>query len=168
MVGGGTGEILEQAGVTPAFTATKATGVVMGSELPKIPNGRNVVLYPASCKASTDLQNGLRESGFDVVRLNTYDTKSIGDVPPALLASALEAPVVTFGSPSAVKAWVSLVGQDAAEKRLSVCIGSTSAKACRAAGLTKVYFPDAPGIEGWVASVLEAMREAGIALPATV
>ncbi len=45
----------------------------------------------------------------------------------------------------------------------SVCIGSTSARACEAAGLTKVYFPEAPGIEGWVRCVEQAARDLGLA-----
>lgn len=36
--------------------------------------GTGRVLYPASCKASTDLQDSLAASGFRVSRLNTYDT----------------------------------------------------------------------------------------------
>lgn len=48
----------------------------MGKELPKVPGGSNVVLYPASVRAGTDLQNSLTESGFTVQRLHTYDTVS--------------------------------------------------------------------------------------------
>lgn len=36
--------------------------------------GTGRVLYPASCKASTELQDGLAASGFTVTRLDTYDT----------------------------------------------------------------------------------------------
>jgi uroporphyrinogen-III synthase len=86
-------------------------------------------------------------------------------VEPALLSRAAAAPVVTFGSPSAVKAWVALVGLEAARSKLSVCIGSTSAKACASAGLdmARVYFPDSPGVEGWVESVERACGEHGLA-----
>lgn len=57
------------------------------------------------------------------------------------------------------RAWVALVGLEAAQQKLSVCIGSTSAKACQAAGLTKVVHPEDPGIPGWVDCVLEAMGQ---------
>lgn len=126
VVGGGTGEILQAGGVVPAYTATKSTAKVMGSELPKLPGGDNTVLYPASVRASRDLQDSLATSGFTVTRLDTYNTSSVASVPPYLLEAAKEAEVVTFGSPSAVKAWVSLVGIDLASQHLSVCIGSTS------------------------------------------
>ncbi len=43
-----------------AVAGPQALGKVMGAELPKIPGGTNTVLYPASAKASTDLQVGPR------------------------------------------------------------------------------------------------------------
>ena len=52
----------------------QATGKTLGAELPKIPGGANRVLYPASAKASDELQGSLIQSGYEVVRLNTYNT----------------------------------------------------------------------------------------------
>jgi uroporphyrinogen-III synthase len=52
----------------------QALGKVMGSELPHVPGGSDVVLYPASVKASTDLQDSLAAAGFTVQRINTYNT----------------------------------------------------------------------------------------------
>lgn len=49
----------------------------MGSELPHLPGGTDVVLYPASVKASTDLQDSLAAAGFKVTRINTYNTVSL-------------------------------------------------------------------------------------------
>lgn len=172
VVGAGSGEILEASGIKPDFVPSKATGKVMGAELPKIPGGTNSVLFPASVKASTDLQDALAANGFTVTRMSTYNTSGVTSVPPEVLKAALEAEVVTFGSPSAVKAWVALVGLQAASERLNVCIGSTSAKACDSAGLPKsrVYFPASPGIPGWVGSVVQACQENGlhVAAPAAV
>jgi uroporphyrinogen-III synthase len=158
VVGKGTGDVVREAGLEPLFTATTATGKVMGAELPRVPGGTNVVLYPASAKAGTDLQNGLTEAGFQVRRLHTYDTRPVSGVAPETLAAALAAAdVVTFGSPSAVKAWVGLVGLEAAMKVPAACIGETSARACAAAGLERVHFPEAPGIDGWAEAVVEAL-----------
>jgi uroporphyrinogen-III synthase len=159
VVGKGTGDVVREAGLEVAFTATTATGKVMGGELPKIAGGTNVVLYPASAKAGTDLQNGLAEAGFQVRRLHTYDTRPVSGVPDEALAAAKGADVVTFGSPSAVKAWVGLVGLEAAKAVPAACIGETSARACRGAGLERVYFPEAPGIEGWAQAVVDALAE---------
>ncbi|KAJ9527343.1 hypothetical protein QJQ45_025608 [Haematococcus lacustris] len=159
VVGAGTGEVLLQAGCPVSFTPSQALGKVMGRELPHIPGGTDHVLYPASAKASTDLQDSLAASGFIVQRLNTYSTSSVSQVAPELLSAAAGAPIVTFGSPTAVKAWVGLVGLKVAQEKASVCIGSTSAKACASAGLTRVFHPSDPGIPGWVEQVLLAVHE---------
>ncbi|KAF5837730.1 tetrapyrrole biosynthesis, uroporphyrinogen III synthase [Dunaliella salina] len=157
-VGGGTADVLSQAGIAPEFVPSKALGKNMGGELPHVPGGSDRVLYPASCKASTDLQDSLQASGFQVDRMDTYDTRGVSSAPEDLLGKALAADIVTFGSPSAVKAWVSLAGLETAKDKVNVCIGSTSARACEAAGLSKVYFPEAPGIEGWVECVVQQCR----------
>lgn len=168
VVGGGTGEALEAAGLKAAFVASKATGKTMGSELPRAEGGGGAVLYPASCKASTDLQDSLAAGGFAVTRLNTYDTRGVTAVEPSLLRRALDADVVTFGSPSAVKAWVALVGAAAAAAKPAACIGATSARACDAAGLPLVYYPESPGIEGWVQAVQVALTATRHAVPQPV
>lgn len=161
VVGKGTGDVVREAGLEPAFTATTATGKVMGGELPKIAGGTGVVLYPASAKAGTDLQNGLAEAGFEVRRLHTYDTRPVSGVSNESLAAARGCDVVTFGSPSAVKAWVGLVGLEAAKEVPAACIGETSARACHGAGLARVYYPEAPGIEGWAQAVVDALAAGG-------
>ena len=62
------------------------------------------MLYPASNKASSELQAGLEVRGFSVLRLNTYDTLPVSaPLDPTLLAAARGAAVVTVGSPSAIK-----------------------------------------------------------------
>ncbi|GLC37636.1 hypothetical protein PLESTF_001639600 [Pleodorina starrii] len=166
VVGGGTGDVLLQAGITPDYVPSKALGKVMGSELPRVPGGSGLVLYPASAKASTDLQDSLAAAGFEVHRINTYNTGPVKSVPADLLAEALAADVVTFGSPSAVKAWVGLAGLEVANAKVNACIGSTSARACASAGISQhVFFPDAPGIEGWVEAVERGCRERQLAAP---
>lgn len=123
------------------------------------------MLYPASCKASTDLQDSLVAGGFQVQRMDTYDTvrqakctysdkeslaafcerhlvlalhwiithsylaclcfnasslqRGVKSAPQELLSQALQAQIVTFGSPSAVKAWVALAGMAVAAEKVS-------------------------------------------------
>ncbi|MEW5306651.1 MAG: hypothetical protein WDW38_011551 [Sanguina aurantia] len=159
VVGGGTGEILQQSGITPAYVSSKATGKTLGGELPRLAGGTDAVLYPASSSASRVLQNSLADSGFSVTRLNTYDTSSVADVSPSQMQQAQDAEIVTFGSPSAVKSWLALVGPELASRKQYACIGSTSFKACTAAGLQQVHFPESPGVDGWVDSVLKAREQ---------
>lgn len=92
------------------------------------------------------------------------------------MQQACEASVVTFASPSAVKyvspcihvivthavcrAWVALTTEACGGvPQLAVaCIGSTSARAAEAAGLAPIFYPEAPGIAGFLDSIEEALK----------
>lgn len=52
----------------------QALGKQMGAELPAVAGGSGRVLYPASVKAGSDLQDSLAASGFSVTRISTYNT----------------------------------------------------------------------------------------------
>ena len=69
------------------------------------------------------LQEGLQQRDFTVRRLNTYNTVPVESLAPTDVASAREASVAAFASPSAVKSWLALVGgQDTANVAIA-CIG---------------------------------------------
>lgn len=169
-VGKGTSKVLKEAYASgaltaPTFTPSVANAVTLVEELP-LPTDGGVtprVLYPASAKAATTLQEGLEARGAVVERLDTYSTEKVTAVAEDVLARAKEADVVTFGSPSAVKAWVAVTGLDGSEEGveqkhpLYACIGSTSAAACEKVGLPGVHFPQSPGMDGWEGTVCEAL-----------
>ena len=135
-VGKATGDALRAKGVTPVFTPSKATGETLAAEIPRLPptadgvvsggeaaaaaveggselgsapEGRCRVLYPASAKAQQTLEAGLQARGFEVRRLNTYDTVPASWDEDAKAAAAA-ATVAAFGSPSAVKTWAARMG----------------------------------------------------------
>lgn len=117
-VGKATGDALRARGVTPVFTPSKATGETLAAEIPLPPSAggaggdgeqRRRVLYPASAKAQKTVETGLRARGFDVRRLNTYDTVP-ASWDEAAEAAAAAAAVAAFGSPSAVKTWAARLG----------------------------------------------------------
>jgi uroporphyrinogen-III synthase len=146
-----------------------ATGRALVSEIPGVgsaglPPGAAAglpkdmeVLYPASALASSTVPDGLAAKGYRVTRLSTYSTR-----PTEWGAREAEAvrlvDVVTFAAPSAVKSWVRNVGVDA-QTRVA-CIGETSAAAAVSAGFSAshVFFPDEPGMRGWVAAVGDAIE----------
>ena len=165
-VGKGTAKILaaEYASGTltaPTFTPSKANAETLVDELPLNASGAAAcrVLYPASAKAAKTLQEGLAARGATVTRLDTYSTEKVASVDETTLNLALTADVVTFGSPSAVKAWLAITGlaADAERHPLYACIGGTSAKACDAVSLPGVLFPDSPGMDGWEGIVMQAL-----------
>ncbi|XP_010526000.1 PREDICTED: uroporphyrinogen-III synthase, chloroplastic isoform X2 [Tarenaya hassleriana] len=164
VVGSGTASIFKEAmqssegllGV--AFTPSKATGKVLASELPMDVGKRSSVLYPASLKASNDIEEGLAARGFEVLRLNTYTTVPVHTVDEALLQQALSVPVVSAASPSAIRVWIDLIPDLEQWSNSIACIGETTASAARRLGLQKIYYPTQPGLEGWVDCILEALN----------
>ncbi|KAF9622648.1 hypothetical protein IFM89_032569 [Coptis chinensis] len=167
VVGAGTATIFKDVtqssnkSLSISFSPSKATGRVLATELPKFGNSRCTVLYPASLKAGNEIEEGLTDRGFEVTRLNTYSTEPVHDVDHMVLAEALSVPVVAVASPSAVKAWVSLLPQSEGWDHPIACIGETSASAAKRIGLKNVYYPTNPGLEGWVDSIREALRVHG-------
>ncbi|XP_039056060.1 uroporphyrinogen-III synthase, chloroplastic-like isoform X3 [Hibiscus syriacus] len=105
VVGAGTASIFKniRQSLDVAFAPSIATGKVLASELPKDGDKRCTVLYPASVKASNEIEEGLSRRGFQVVRLNTYTTVPVDHVDQIVLEKALSAPVVAVASPSAVR-----------------------------------------------------------------
>lgn len=148
-VGKATEKALQDFGMEVDFVPSKALACQLVKELP----GSGRVLYPASAKAKKVLQDGLKERGFEVTRLNTYDTVSANWTAEQLLA-AEGCQVVCFGSPSAIKGWM----QNTRKEVKAACIGQTSADACYELGWNPddVFYPEKPGMEGWVAAVKDA------------
>ncbi|XP_060199504.1 uroporphyrinogen-III synthase, chloroplastic isoform X4 [Lycium barbarum] len=140
------------------FLMLGTTGKVLALELPKNGNDKCTVLYPASAKASTDIEEGLSERGFEVTRLNTYTTAPVSHVDQYLLELALSAPVVTVASPSALGVWANLIPASRQWDNAVACIGETTASAAKRLGFRNIYYPTSPGLEGWVSSVLEALE----------
>ncbi|CAN1273902.1 Uroporphyrinogen-III synthase, chloroplastic [Linum perenne] len=160
VVGAGTGSIFEgviqssNGALDIAFLPSKATGKVLAAELPNSGNRKCTVLYPASVKA----KDGLCSRGFEVTRLNTYTTVPVDHVDQTVLEEALSVPVVAVASPSAIRAWLKLTSESGQWNNSVACIGETTASAAKRLGYKKVYYPAQPGLEGWVGSILEALR----------
>ena len=159
-VGKATKEALSNLGIDVGFVPSKATAATLVQELPLSQtaqaDGRSTtLLYPASAKAANTLQDGLEGRGFEVDRMNTYDTVT-ATWTEAEKAAAVSASVACFASPSAVKAWLA---NSSNSYPLAACIGETSAKACRENGWKEecIFYPEKPGVVGWADSVADAL-----------
>lgn len=73
--------------------------------------------------ASVVVQEGLEQRGFQVRRLNTYNTVPVQTLQPADVKAARGASVAAFASPSAVKSWIALVEGQATADVAIACIG---------------------------------------------
>lgn len=101
----------------------------------------------------------MQDRGFDVRRLDTYTTVPVTEVTPEELETASSCAVVSIASPSALKAWLELVGPDHARTAKVACIGQTSGDTALRLGFSEeqVFWPDNPGLEGFVESVERAL-----------
>ncbi|CAA6658871.1 unnamed protein product [Spirodela intermedia] len=153
VVGAGTASIFNEVlqstekSLEVAFSPSKATGKVLASELPVHGRGTCSVLYPASVKAGHEIEGGLSARGFEVTRLNTYNTVPVNDIDQGVLEEAVSAPVLAVASPSAVRAWMNLVARGEEWGNSVACIGETTASAAKRLGLKNM-----------VESILEALR----------
>lgn len=95
-----------------------------------------------------------------MTRLDTYSTEAVTAVDDATLSEACACAVVAVAAPSALKAWLQVAGEDAARLRPVACIGSTSARAALQLGWGEpaVFWPESPGMEGFVESIKEALQ----------
>lgn len=163
-VGKATEETLTEFGIDVTFVPSKATAATLVKELSTSTvadeEGRaTTVFYPASAKAQDTLQTGLEERGFNVSRLDTYDTVAASwNAEQILLAQSVR--VACFASPSAVKAWLKNTVDFETPRALASCIGETSATACRKHNWEEcnVFFPEKPGVDGWATAVVDALQ----------
>ncbi|KAG8073755.1 hypothetical protein GUJ93_ZPchr0006g42193 [Zizania palustris] len=145
-----------------AFSLSKAMGKVLASEWLQSFQGPlklHAKCYILHLQGLAMKFNGLSLRGFEVTRLNTYMTVPVQDVDPLILKPALSAPVVAVASPSALRAWLNLISQVDNWGNSIACIGDASAvkKFC----LKSIYYPTTLGLDGWVESILEALRAHG-------
>ncbi|GAB0490047.1 hypothetical protein MMPV_001277 [Pyropia vietnamensis] len=177
VVGDATGQVLAAAGLPVSFVPSVATGAVLVAELPPPPppsvpgtpaSPAAAVLYPASMRAGSGVADGLAARGYAVIRLNTYTTAP-AVWGPEQVAAAAQVGVVSFASPSAVKAWGERRGGGPVNGTvIAACIGETSAAAARAAGFSRVMAAAKPGLHAWADVVEEAvgiMRGETVAAP---
>lgn len=161
VVGKATETALEEFGIPVAFCPSKATAKVLVQELPA-KSDTTTLLYPASAKAAETLQSGLAERGFSVTRLDTYDTvTATWTAKEKELAASTR--IVCVASPSSLNGWLQN-SSDQETSFLAACIGETSAQACRDRGLAEeqIFYPEKPGIPGWVDAIQEAIESLAI------
>lgn len=152
-VGRGTSKALQKGGVTPVFEPTDATAKVLAEEFPTTFGSR--VLYPTSAIAEDTLQSALEKRGFEVKRLNTYETIP-ATFTPEMIELGKSIDIVTFASPSAVKTWASTIGTSA----IAVVIGPTSRKAAETVGFMNIVCPEgSKGIEAWALLIRETANK---------
>lgn len=137
-VGDATAEALARAGLVADLVPAEASATGLVDAMPPPPPAGDgptpAVLFPRSSAARDTLAAGLRAKGWAVDEVEAYRTgcPEPGTLPPAALAGARQADVVTFASPSAVANYTAVVGPVTAPV---ACIGPVTADAAARAGM---------------------------------
>ncbi|MGO9342409.1 MAG: uroporphyrinogen-III C-methyltransferase [Acidimicrobiales bacterium] len=121
-------------------------------------NGGSRVLFCRAADALPTLAEGLREAGWSVDEVEAYRTVVAGPeqgATPQAVEQARGADAVVFASPSAVRAFESLLG-GGVRPPVAVCIGSTTAEEARDSGFESVFVAGQASDAGLVAAVVEA------------
>jgi uroporphyrinogen III methyltransferase / synthase len=117
------------------------------------------VLYPRAAEGRDVLAKGLTGKGWDVEEVVAYrTTPATGSLTADALDAASAADVVTFTSPSTVRAYVAATGERPVPPVVA-CIGPITAEAARQAGLTVTVEADEHDVEGLVKDVVAASAE---------
>lgn len=153
-VGRGTAAALRRYGEEPDFMPSEFTTERLGMELPR--TGKRVLLLRADI-AGGRLVKTLEERGFEVSQLRAYRTLRAGS---EVSGDLLDADVVAFASPSAVRSLCMSLGRERLsvlkKRAVAACIGPVTAEAARRAGFRLLPVP----ADHTVDSLLEAIKGA--------
>ncbi len=137
-VGRATAAVLAAKGLGADLVPERASaeGLAEAFPLATAPGAR--VLFPASASARPILPRALRAKGWTVEEVVAYRTVPAPAPPAGRLRDLEDATAVTFASPSAVRAYVTLRtgdGRPLPVPGIVACIGEVTAAAARQAGL---------------------------------
>lgn len=165
-IGGPTQQALQQHNIQADFIPSRASGAVLGEEIPLTPGAR--ILLPRSEIGLLDLPQALRVRGALVEDVPAY---TVGPAPPdeGIVAQLLagEIQVVAFFSPSGIQALAQMLV--AAGHALPLpevlaplavaCIGPSTAKAARAMGLAVDILAETYTSAGLVQAIVKWRRQ---------
>jgi uroporphyrinogen III methyltransferase/synthase len=117
----------------------------------------NRVLFPCADLAPSTLPEALGRKGWDVERVEAYQTVTLPPPDEALLSASARADAVVFAAGSAAKAYADLKGPDGAPLRvppLVMCVGPSTAERARSLGMSGVEEAGDPSTEGVVAALV--------------
>lgn len=120
------------------------------------------ILYPAAAAARDVLPEGLRALGAQVDVVPLYRTVPDPDGQERMLrlVEAGEVDLVAVAAPSAIDALLDVLPPERAGRLPVACIGPVTARAARTAGFPVKVESTAPTVEGWVRSIVQALRTA--------
>lgn len=151
-------------GITADLVADGAGARALGERIARHASPGARVLLWRSARGDAALPRALREAGLVPTDVPAYRTAAAGEPGAEDLAGAdvqafAAAPpdAVFFASASAVKGYLSRTGQEV-KKIKAVCIGQTTAAACKAAGILHLAVAKEPDFDAMIAVWRERMK----------
>jgi uroporphyrinogen-III synthase len=142
-------KVASEMGREPDLIPVHHDGVSLAKAFPK-PKPGDRALVPMASDGRTDLVDGLRARGWQVDGVAAYRTV-FPSLNRDLVSEAINADVVTFASPSAVKGHLEQTGGKSAAK--VVVIGETTARECERLGVRVTFVAEEQSVEGLVQAV---------------
>jgi len=148
-------KVVSEMGREPDLVPASHDGVSLANAFP-LPKPGDRVLVPIASDGRTDLVDGLRAKGWQVDGVAAYRTV-FPSLNHDLVSAVIDADVVTFASPSAVKGHLEQTGGKSAAK--VVVIGKTTAQQCELLGIEVAFVAEEPSAEGLVQAVALAVGQ---------
>lgn len=168
-VGGVTADALRAEGIEPDLVPAEHSARGLVEVFPAADDeGPRRVLFPCADIAPDTIERGLRQSGWEVHRVEAYRTVPAAAPAPELLALAARADALVLTATSSVHAFAALRAPDGSAVPVPahvVCIGPTTATAARAAGMTGVHEAWGASTEGIVAELEHHFGSPGPSAP---
>lgn len=163
-VGPATADALRERGVEPDLVPVQHMAEGLIAEFPEAASPEiapvatgNVVLFPCADLAPSTLLEALSQKGWDVERVEAYQTVALPSPDEELLSASARADAVVFAAGSAAKAYADLKGPDGAPLRvppLVACVGPSTAERARSLGMSGVDEAVDPSTEGVIAALV--------------
>lgn len=162
VVGMATAAAARAAGLPDPLVSGVSTAEGLAEALLRRANPQARSLYPRSAIGRDALPVALRRAGMDVVTVDAYRTAPEDDIDPDALDLVRrgEIDLITFASPSSVRAFVSIVGMPPGSiKRIPVvCAGPVTLEAAKDAGFAAASSADDVGAEAMAEAVVRRWR----------
>jgi hydroxymethylbilane synthase len=156
-IGPATAAAATESGFAVALTPATATAEALAAALREALRPGDRVLYPRSAIGRDVLPEALRRAGVAVTAISVYRTLPDPDVDPEVFSQIKrgEIDAIHFASPSSVRNFVALLGQDrdTIADLPAICAGPVTARAARDEGFSRVVIGDDPGPEALAAAV---------------
>jgi uroporphyrinogen-III synthase len=159
-VGPATAAALAAHHLVPDLVAQRPSAAGLGEAFPVSTVPGATVLFPASAGAHPTLPAALRAKGWEVDVVVAYRTVPASPPSAAAVRELESASAVTFASPSAVDAYLSLRtegGRPLPVPPVVACIGPVTADAARAAGLEVAVVAAHASAAALVAALADAL-----------